>query len=515
MGSLPSALSPDRIAQQVFPRTHRVESCHVTIDILPDDVLLLIFQFDLLEDQETFPYLDGLRHLNGIKDLDTLEDDELSLLSWHRLVHVCQRWRSVVFASPNFLDLGLVCDPKTRVELTGIWPPLPITIRTTANWPMPEDYDFDAAMVHPNRVREIHLLHLTSSQLQRLASVMRQEFPALIHLKLGLIASHSRPAPAIPYWFLGKSAPRLQSLMLCSIPFPAIPRLLLSTTALVRLTLWDIPFWMYSNSGYFHPDDIVTSLASLTNLKSLTIGFNTPLPSSFPESRRRHPLPIRTLLPALIHFEFKGVSRYFENLLARIDAPLLNSFFITFVCELIFDLPQLAHFMERTTKFQALNEAHVDIDDHVIRVGSLPPRQTFDETSGFSISCEIPSVWPSPTTAEVLESFFTSLYIVEHLYIYGSQYFMEGSEYGLEIFYPFLSAKNLYVSKEFARAIAPTLQMFVREGGFGVVQLLRDLETLFLEEPLPSGPVQDGIGQFVAARQLLGFPIAVSDWNRS
>ena len=52
------------------------------------------------------------------------------------------------------------------------------------DWPMPEDYDFDAAIVHPNRVCEIDLHHLTSSQLQRLVSAMQEPFPALIHLRL-------------------------------------------------------------------------------------------------------------------------------------------------------------------------------------------------------------------------------------------------------------------------------------------------------------------------------------------
>jgi hypothetical protein len=50
---------------------------------------------------------------------------------------------------------------------------------------MPEDYDFDAAIVHPDRVREISLFGLTRSLSQRLAEATRiqEPFPALTHLK--------------------------------------------------------------------------------------------------------------------------------------------------------------------------------------------------------------------------------------------------------------------------------------------------------------------------------------------
>jgi hypothetical protein len=294
--------------------------------------------------------------------------------------------------------------------------------------------------------------------------------------------------------------------MLCLIPFPAIPKLLLSATALVRLTLWNVPFWSVSDPGYFSPEVIVTSLAVLTNLKSLTIGSDY-----FPDLEHQHPLPTRTFLPSLIHFEFRGVSSYLEDLLARIDAPLLNSFFITFLFQLIFDLPQLAQLMKRTTKFQALNEAHVDFDDYVFRVDSLPPTQTFDEMSVFSVSFEFAGrVWPYSPAALVLTSFFPSIYVVEHLYIYGSRYFMEYGEYGLEIFHAFTFVKNLYVSKEFVRGLVPALQELVEEG---VTDVLPVLETLFLEELQSSGPVRDAIEQFVAARQLLGRPVAISHWN--
>jgi hypothetical protein len=199
-----------------------VRAGHVTINKLPDDVLLHILLFD------------RLTYHDGLKDVDRQRPS----WRWHRLVHVCRRWRSVVFASPNFLDLKLVCGARTRMELTDIWPPLPIIMTNIADLRMPEDYDFDAAVVHRrNRVREITLLHLTSLQLQRLASAMQEPFPALIRLRLGSDDSYRRPAPALPDGFLGGSALNLQSLKLYSIRFLALPKLLLSATSLVSLTL--------------------------------------------------------------------------------------------------------------------------------------------------------------------------------------------------------------------------------------------------------------------------------------
>jgi hypothetical protein len=66
--------------------------------------------------------------------------------------------------------------------------------------------------------------------------------------------------------------------------------------------------------------------------------------------------------------------------------------------------------------------------------------------------------------------------------------------------------KSLYVSREFTPHIAPALQELVEE--------LPALQTLFLEEPFPSGPVQETIEHFVAARQVDSHPIAVSRWER-
>ena len=77
----------------------------------------------------------------------------------------------------------------------------------------------------------------------------------------------------------------------------------------------------------------------------------------------------------------------------------------------------------------------------------------------------------------------------------------------MEIFQSFAAVKNLYLSKEVARYIAPTLQDLVGER---VTSVFPILECIFLEGLEPSGPVEEAIGKFVAARQLLGRPIAVS-----
>ena len=480
---------------------------HVTINILPDDVFLHIFLMIRQECGGSILFLIGMTDHDRVQRL---------AWRWHRLAHVCRRWRSVVFASPNFLDLILLCGPTTPIELTGIWPPLPIIITNgfgphmrTSGDVMPEDYDFDAAIVHPNRIREIHLFNLTRSLLQRLASatLMQDQCPALTHLVLQLDPD-SHPSSALPDGFLGGSAPLLQSLGLGAIPFPALPKLLLSATHLVHLILQDIP-----HSGYFSPEAIVTGLGGMTNLESLLIRFKSPL--SRPHQESRHPLPpTRTVLPALTRYEFKGASEYLEDFVVRVDAPLLDSIYITFFHQLIFDIPRLAQFMGRTTRFQELKEAHVQFDHYGVQVDTLPPTRTFDGNSGLRISCRELD-WQLSSMAQVVTSFIPSIYMVQHLYIYGPryqwQYDMENMEW-LELFHPFTEVKNFYFSWESAPYIAFALEELV---GGRTMEVLPILQNLFLEGREPSGPIPEGVEKFVAARQLSNYTITVSRWKRT
>ena len=484
----------------------------MTINVLPDDVLLLIFHFD------------RVAYLNPLGDASRLGDVAVvPSWRWHRLIHVCQRWRSVVLASPGFLDLRLVCSPNTRVELMAIWPPLPIIIRDAGRLSMPEDYDFGAAIMHRSRVREIDL-NLTRSQLQRLALAMQEQFPALIHLKLHFhgydrhlpnksldgsapCIQSRRPTP-LPDGFLDGSAPCIESLELESISFPALPKLLLSATSLVCLSLWDIP-----HSGYISPEAMGASLAVLANLKFLTIDFESPLSRPSRENRCPPP-PTRTVLHALTQFEFKGVSVYLEDLLAWINTPFLNIIWITFFHQLIFDTPLLSKFMRGRPAIEALDEAHMDIGHYDIRLRPHSPGRSFDERSMLRISC-MKLDWELSSLAQAFTSFFPSINMAKRLYIYGNRYCGEGDTENmqwLDVFRPFTAVKSLYVSKDLAKRIASALQELVDER---VTDALPSLERLYLEtdHDHPLEPIQKAIEPFVAARQPLGHAIVISPWD--
>ena len=226
-------------------------------------------------------------------------------------------------------------------------------------------------------------------------------------------------------------------------------------------------------------------LGRVGNLKSLAIKYDDSRP--IPPLDRDLLPPTRTVLPALIHFKYFWVFEYLEDLVARIDAPLLDSIYITSYQQVIFDIPQFDRFMRRTTLFQKLNEAHVDFDTHGVHINSLPPTQNFDKEpeSGFRISCEKQD-WEVSSLRSILTSLSFSIYMVEHLYIYGpeelrTQFWRNGIKdmQWLGIFHPFISVKNLYLYKAIAQCIAPALQDLVREK---VTNALPALESILLEE---------------------------------
>ncbi|KAH9965584.1 hypothetical protein BJV74DRAFT_890223 [Russula compacta] len=300
----------------------------MTIGILPDDVLLDIFGFCV--------------------DRANKEDE------WHALVHVCQRWRKVVFGSPRRLHLTLVYDPRRPVwEMLDIWPALPFVIILDLHdglgweWRVPRVDNTIAALKYHERIRRIAVPHLSSRVLGRLAAGLCQPFPMLTSLQLSGII---QPAETrLPDSFLGGSAPRLRTLALIGISLPALPNIFLPATDLVHLDLCDIP-----NSAYISLDEMVVCLSMLTRLKTLYLGFR---PRVLDGTSRLPPPLTRSVLHALTTFWFSGSSQYSEDFISRIDAPLLNDIDITFCDLLIFDTPEFLQFINHTELHNAFNRA--------------------------------------------------------------------------------------------------------------------------------------------------------------
>ena len=455
--------------------------------MLPDDVLLAIFYFCADEDSEQ----------------DTKNDIE----AWQSLVHVSQRWRSVVFGSPCHLNLRLVCTEKTHVRDTlCIWPPLSLVIQSEAS--LTKDVDNIIAVFElRDRVDRIELFEVNSSPLEMILAAMQKPFPELLFMRL---ESDDKTVPVLPDSLLGGSAPRLGYLWLDGIPFPGLPKLLLSSTHLYNLILLDIP-----HSGYISPEAIVTALSSLTDLESLALEFQSPL--SHPgRASRRPPPPTRTVLPVLVYFSFKGVYEYLDDLVARIDAPQVN-LYITFFNDIVFDAPQLIQFIGRTPSLESLKNAHVVFGDGHVTVKSS---QTSDYGIYGSLTIKISCReldWQVSSLEQVYTSCLPPLSALEDLLIYKTRDWLPDRQDNtenmlwLELLHQFTAVKHLYLSKEFAPRIVPALQELV---GARTTEVLPALQNIFLEELQSSGPIQEGIGRFVGARRLSGHPMTVSLWER-
>ena len=451
-----------------------------SIDILPDDILLELFEF--LMDENLIQTL-------GAK-------------WWQSLVHVCRRWRSVIFRSPRRLKLRLYCTTRTPVRDTlDIWPPFPLIVHGID--PTEDMDNVVAALEYRDRVDKICLREVNGSSLEKVLAAMQEPFPELTFLWL---SSDEEPVPVVPDSFLGRSAPRLRFLVLDGIPFPDLPKLPLSATNLVNLQLWNIP-----HSGYISPDAVVTALSTLTSLQFLDLGFRSP--RSHPDQASRlPPPPTRTVLPALTEFWFKGVCEYLDDLVARIDAPRLHDLHITFFNDIVFDAPQSIQFISRTPTLKPLENAHVVFGHSNAIINSSQTSHCEVE-----ISCRELD-WQVSSLEQLCASHLPSLSTLEDLYIYRRRYEMQPdwrdnieNTLWLDLLHRFATVKNLYLSKEFAPRIVAALQELV---GGRTTEVLPTLQNIFLEEVEPGGRVQEDIGNIVAARRLSGHTITVSHWER-
>jgi hypothetical protein len=338
---------------------------------------------------------------------------------------------------------------------------------------------------------------------------MQVPFTALTNLVFTLeLRGRDGTAPVLPDSFLDGSAPRLQHLRLEGFSFPGLPHLLLSTTGLVSLELRRIPhFW------YISPDAMVAHLSTLTHLELLTIEFE--FHRTRPDREIRHsPPPTRTLIPALTRLKFEGTNEYAEDLVTRIDTPLLKILDITFFDETVFHIPHLSHFISRhVPKFQAPpDEAHVTFtDDHSTATLSFPAPGYGSLALG--VLCD-ESDEQLLSLIRLCRLFLPLFATVERLHLCHQQYRdrwrqrrTQGIQHShwLQLLHIFTDTKVLYVSKDTAGYIVPVLSELVGERTTVVLPVLQNI--LFDGFEMMSWP--SDIKTFIAARELSGNPITV------
>ena len=460
-----------------------------TIYALPEDVLLDIF----------FCYKEGCKRYHS---------SSYWAGEWHLLVHICQRWRQLVFASPLRLDLQILCTAGTPVgKNLGIWPALPIYVhfggshRWNGNNAHSED-NIATALEHVGRVCNVDLL-VWHSELEKITRAMQKPFPVLKTLYIHLTDGTE---PLLPGEFLGGSAPRLQEIYLEGVPFLALPTLLLSTSDLVRLYLCCIP-----QSGHISPEAMVVGLAALPRLRLFVIMFQ----SASPRPDQVHPPPItRTVLPALTHFEFEGANEYVEDFVARIDAPQLNRIYIEYIDLLVdFRVAQLPIFMDRSVGLKSTQFRYTEVtfESNMItfRAYSRPnhssPDQPYVQTSVVcgGLGRQVLHIAQVVSHVSATISNVVHLEFVVQLQRYRQLRQLEGTDdvEWLHLFHQFSAVQTLRVSHKLAGHVALALESITGET---VAEALSSLDLIYLADQPASS-----IGKFVAARCLSDHPITV------
>ena len=242
-------------------------SLTASIHILDDDSLLNVFHlyrpFLLGEDEDE----DDDRLVGGDKGWDRGR-------WWHKLSHVCQRWRRVILGSASYLGLSLVCTYGTPVaDMLAHSPPLPLDFDyfdEGVGIAAEEEEGAILGLKQYNRVRRVRL-SMPVTSMQKLILSMDNEYPNLEYLIIG----HSfEDKSSISRFSETLQAPNLRQLALDGFALPTGSRLLTTAVGLVTLGLF-----MRHPSTYFHPNFLLQWLLFMPQLETLIVYFHFPVPN--------------------------------------------------------------------------------------------------------------------------------------------------------------------------------------------------------------------------------------------
>jgi hypothetical protein len=421
---------------------------------------------------------------------------------WPRLVHICRKWRRIIFSSHQALQLRLFCTHGTPVLKTlECWPALPIVVEygpyggsPALNPPAPADDDDDvmAALRHCRRVTSIDL-SVTSSLRDRFSAI-EEPFFELEDLVLQFQDGLWMTLPGAFQW-----GPRLHRLHLTRIAIPELPQLLASSRDLVDIQLHEMPDIGYSLLSSFR-----SALCEMTRLRSLSLQF---LPGPVFANIDLSSLPGKYVLPTLTRLKYRGASKYLDNLVAGVDSPRLLVVEIQFFDEIYFRARNLGKLIHQMGKQSSQRQADILFSEHHVSITLTPPVPTCQCVT-LQVFC-MSSLRQLPSITQVCREFLVSLFDVEEfkLRISGTQpsrgQFISNREGWTALINAFRSTKRLHLAgdSEFSRGIALSLQHAAAQRETALPFLLK----LRIEEPGPYyAPLREAVVSLMVSRRLSG-----------
>ena len=413
---------------------------------------------------------------------------------WPTLVHICRKWRRIVFSSQQALRLRLFFSYGTPVLKTlGHWQALPIVIEYGGSLaldpPSPEDeVNIIAALKRSDRVRSISLTVTTSLQ-GRLYTVKR---PLLELEDLILLSQDSVPL-TLPSTFLW--GPRLRRLHLTRIGIPGLVQLLHSSRNLEDLQLYDVP--------YLSIEELTDALSGLAQLQSFSLYFLST-------AHYRLPPPLRDQLivfPALTHLNFRGIVRHLEFLVDRIDAPRLSDIQVTLTDGLMLSTSKLNKFIYRIEMRKPLHQACILFSERAVSISLTQPGAPTCFTFRLLSEGFFDQLF---AMSRIIPGFSTLLPNVEDLRISATQASSQNRYDGKrwqDILSLFAGVKWLYLDVNDSTNIVYALQAIYWPPETTV---LPALYKLYLPQPGPHhAPLSEALVPFMTSRWRSGCPIAV------
>jgi hypothetical protein len=301
-------------------------------------------------------------------------------------------------------------------------------------------------------------------------------------------------------------APNLRYLRLWRARIPIGSPLLTTTAGLVTLVLLDI-----SASAYFPPSYIITRLSPMTQLETLSIGFQS-LVTNRDVDRQLPQTTDMTTLPNLRVFVFLGTARYLEDLVARISAPSLNILRIRVhhFNQLSFTFPHLLPFMQ-TSENLTFSSVQVTFGAHSVSLHAVPPNRKLDtplRRLEIVIICSRLD-WQVASAVQFLGTLSPILSVVEQVaFGYEKQRRYQSSEdidrrQWRELLRPFTNAKTIHLQDGLVSQIFRSLPS---DDGEPPLELLPNLEEVGY---YGESDARDTFTTFLNERQVAGHPISM------